>query len=273
MGVVGQVMGASSSAWRWLRREFALAVPLICGVCVPLAAQLPATALANANWGTGVEASLPAGADASNGVAVSDVSCASAGNCAAVGQYSDNSGNGNLQGLLLSESVGAWGAGVEATLPANATNANQDVVLDSVSCGSAGNCAAVGTYLDSSSGVPGLLLTESSGAWGAGVEASLPANASGPVVNLYSVSCASPGNCTAVGNYMAAWNLGLYQALVLGENAAPGRPESKRPCPPTPTLPPLNKLPTCSRCRAPQRATAPRWATITTARIMTRVCC
>ena len=47
MGVVGQVMGASSSAWRWLRREFALAVPLICGVCVPLAAQLPATALAN----------------------------------------------------------------------------------------------------------------------------------------------------------------------------------------------------------------------------------
>src|SRR5437667_125466 len=92
-------------------------------------------------------------------------------------------------------------SGVEATLPAGA-GSNPQVALGSVSCASAGNCGAVGTYCDSSSHRLGLLLTETAGTWATGVEASPPANAgSNPFVSLNSVSCTSAGNCSAVGGY------------------------------------------------------------------------
>ncbi|MGA2757591.1 MAG: hypothetical protein ABSF58_09585, partial [Solirubrobacteraceae bacterium] len=119
--------------------------------------------------------------------------------CTAVGSYDDSSGN--RQGLLLSESAGAWATGLQATLPANAGSPT-DVALNSVSCASAGNCTTVGNYDDSSYNQQGLLLTETAGVWATGVEATLPANtASEPSVSLTSVSCASAGNCTAIGTY------------------------------------------------------------------------
>ena len=74
--------------------------------------------------------------------------------------------------------------------------------LELVSCVSAGNCTAVG---DGSSGhKPVLLLTETSGKWAAGVEARLPADVGKrQFFQLLSMSCASAGNCTAVGDYTA----------------------------------------------------------------------
>jgi PASTA domain len=152
-------------------------------------------------WAPGVEAALPATATATDQYAsLASVSCASAGNCSAVGGYHDSSGAG---ALLLTESAGTWQTGVEATLPANASTTAPSAGLTSVSCSSAGNCTAVGSYLDSSGNGPGLLLTETSGTWGTGVEATLPANAAATqqFVGLSSVSCSSAGNCGAVGSY------------------------------------------------------------------------
>ena len=74
------------------------------------------------------------------------MSCASAGNCSAVGYYVDNSGH--PEGLLLAETAGTWATGVEASPPANAAP-NPVVLLSSVSCPSVGNCSAVGNYTDS----------------------------------------------------------------------------------------------------------------------------
>lgn len=71
-------------------------------------------------------------------------------------------------------------------------------LLYSVSCVSAGNCSAVGTYEDSSGLQQGLLLTESAGHWATGVEAAPPEGTDGAV--LSSVKCPSPGNCSAVGS-------------------------------------------------------------------------
>jgi hypothetical protein len=102
------------------------------------------------------------------------VSCASAGNCSAAGDYIDSSGH--TRGLLLTATTGVWAPGVEATLPANATT-GASVNLGSVSCAAAGDCTAVGYYFDSSGGQQGLLLTETNGVWAPGVEATLPANA------------------------------------------------------------------------------------------------
>src|SRR5438552_18910541 len=67
-------------------------------------------------------------------------------------------------------------SGVEATLPAGA-GSNPQVALGSVSCASAGNCGAVGTYFDSSNHQQGLLLTEIGSTSGTGGEASPAASA------------------------------------------------------------------------------------------------
>jgi hypothetical protein len=102
-----------------------------------------------------VEASPPPNVGTVPNVVLNSVSCSSAGNCAAAGQYTDSSSH--TQGLLLTESSGTWATGVEAPLPANAA-ANPDVGLNSLSCAAAGSCAAVGGYDDTSS-PEGLLLS------------------------------------------------------------------------------------------------------------------
>jgi hypothetical protein len=205
--LTGVLFALSSSA----RRRLCLAAT-ISGVLLISVVWCPS---ALAAWGAGVEATLPANANSTQGVAVSSVSCASAGNCTAVGSY--YVGPGSFQGLLLTETSGSWATGVEATLPANA-GSPQEVTLSSVSCASAGNCTAIGSYEDGSGNSQGLLLTETSGSWATGVEATLPANAgSHPNISLSLVSCASAGNCTAVGRY--ADSSGLSQGLLLTETS------------------------------------------------------
>jgi hypothetical protein len=174
-------------------------------------------------WATGVEPPLPANANTDPEVSLGSASCASAGNCTAVGNYTDSSGTSD--GLLLTETSGTWAPGDEASVPTNAYGEHPDVSLGSVSCASAGNCTAVGSYIDSSGDYQGLLLTETSGTWAPPVEASLPANAGEPAsgggtqasVSLGSVSCASAGNCTAVGIYIDS--SGQQQGLLLTETS------------------------------------------------------
>ncbi|TML37024.1 MAG: hypothetical protein E6G29_02725, partial [Actinobacteria bacterium] len=195
------------------RGRFARLTALACGVLLGFALQ-SSEAFA-ASWAPGVEASLPGDAQSNPNVTPNSVSCASAGNCGAVGYYLDSSNH--QQGLLLSETAGTWATGVEASLPANA-GSDPNVNLTSVSCASAGNCGAVGSYDDSSGHRHGLLLTETAGTWATGVEASLPANAgSNPAVGLSSVSCASAGNCSAVGDYSDS--SGHHNGLLLSETA------------------------------------------------------
>ena len=76
---------------------------------------------ANGVWGAGVAAVLPANARGGGGLGA--VSCASAGNCSAVGFYTDSSKDS--EPLVLSEKAGHWATGVEAKLPANAATRKQ----------------------------------------------------------------------------------------------------------------------------------------------------
>jgi len=169
----------------------------------------------NGTWGRGVEARLPANASSNPGPFIEEVQCASAGNCTAAGSYIDSSENG--QGLLLTETSGVWGTGVEAPLPAGARSGPR-LLGGSLSCPSAGDCSYVDGYYDSSAHSEGLLLTESQGAWAPALQATLPLNAgTEPEVLLRSVSCATPGNCAAVGEYTDS--SGHQQGLLL--TAAP----------------------------------------------------
>ncbi len=158
---------------------------------------------ADGSWEPAVRARMPAGAASSPRPEFGALSCPSAGDCSAVGEYRD--GADNEQGFLLNESAGVWGTGVEVSLPANVGPAPQ-VVLNRLSCPSAGNCTAVGNYTEPSRrGWQGFLVSEAAGTWSTATTLpSLPANASPnpeePML-MGGVSCTSVGYCTAVGSY------------------------------------------------------------------------
>jgi hypothetical protein len=71
---------------------------------------------------------------------VGDSWCASAGNCAAAGYYG---GGNNLGPLVVSENNGSWGKAVEVP-GSGALNVGGFAQVISVSCTSAGYCAAAG---------------------------------------------------------------------------------------------------------------------------------
>jgi hypothetical protein len=141
------------------------------------------------------------------------LSCGSAGNCAAVGSYTDSAGN--IQAWLATETGGTWGSAAE--IPGTAAlNSDGFAVADTVSCKSAGNCSAGGWYTGSQ--IQAFVVTETGGTWGSAAEVpgTSTLNTSGNA-QLWTVSCASAGNCTAGGYY---WNdsEGGQEAFVVSQS-------------------------------------------------------
>jgi hypothetical protein len=149
-------------------------------------------------WGTETEV-LGSGSLNTYGGAVSSVSCASAGNCSAGGIYSDSAGN--TQVFVVSETDGTWGTAIE--VPGTATlNAGGDASIGSVSCASAGNCVAAGSYAVTAGHSQAFVASETDGTWGTAIE--VPGTATlnaGTNAKASSVSCAKAGNCAAGGFY------------------------------------------------------------------------
>ena len=86
--------------------------------------------------------SLNTGGDAEG----TSVSCASAGNCAVTGFYTDSPGK---QGFVVNQTNGTWGDAI--AIPALiGLNTGDGAEGNSVSCASVGNCAVTGYYNDSS---------------------------------------------------------------------------------------------------------------------------
>ena len=203
------------------------------------------------------------------------MACASAGNCSAVGYYADSSGRGQV--LLLTETsgeVGDRGRGVAARKRRHEPGGPARVGVVRLG-GELHRRRQLRGQLGPPSGAA--VDRERQGAWATGVEASLPANArTGPATGLVSVSCASAGNCTAVGNYDV--RSGNFQGLLLtetsgtwatGVEAVPARKRRHEP-----------GRPASSRCRAARRGTAPPSATTRTPQrtpplvwVRTTVCC
>jgi hypothetical protein len=128
------------------------------------------------------------------------VSCASAGNCSAGGFYSPHEG-GFQQAFVVSERNGTWG---KAELVPGSASLNRDgrAEVTSVSCASAGNCAATGSYFGRG-GLQPFVVSERSGIWGRARQ--LPGiaalNAQGDATGL-SVSCGRAGDCAVGGYYL-----------------------------------------------------------------------
>jgi len=84
------------------------------------------------------------------------VSCPSAGNCVAGGFYKD--GSHHEQAFVASERDGRWAKAIEVPGTA-ALNAGGSAGVGPVSCGSAGSCAAGGSYTDGSGRLQAFVVT------------------------------------------------------------------------------------------------------------------
>jgi hypothetical protein len=159
----------------------------------------------NGVWGKAIAvpglAALNTGTDAE----VNDVSCGSAGNCAAEGTYEKDLVE---QVFVVNERNGDWGK-VIAVPGLAALNKRGEAEVNGVSCGSAGNCALGGDYNDSSDGEQGFVATERNGVWGKAIAVpGLVALNKGKDGAVISVSCAPAGTCTAAGQYAGRSDVG-----------------------------------------------------------------
>lgn len=164
------------------------------GVALPPQPTPSATAGSVAAAWTVAATPLPPDARRGTDDAVTGVDCWSAGQCALAGTYR---GGTAVRGVLAV--TGQRPSSVVAPLPGDAAGEPQ-VQLGAVSCWSAGQCVAVGSYRTVAEDVRPLVETLSGGRWRAGAP-DLP-RSTGPAeaVVLDQVAC-SPRRCVAVGGY------------------------------------------------------------------------
>ncbi len=168
-------------------------------------------------WRAGAELALPLSASAYAGGALSEVTCVRRASCSVFGTF--YASGGAEEGLVATETSGAWPRASELTMPANA-GTNPHVFLygfDGIACASSGNCAVGGQYQDAAGDYEGFLENETDGTWHSAVELSLPAGGvyAGKNGGVVAVACPKAGNCRASGAYVAGG--GNYQAVVVSE--------------------------------------------------------
>ncbi|HEY2518717.1 MAG TPA: hypothetical protein VGJ19_01300 [Streptosporangiaceae bacterium] len=173
---------------------------------------------AGGTWARAVPIPGTAALNAGTSSQVNGLSCTSAGNCSVAGTYDADSSGSHFQAYVDTEKNGAWGTAVEMPGLA-ALNTGLIAQEYSLSCTSAGNCAAGGYYTDSAGAEQAFVISQAAGTWGNAIE--VPNTAAlnqGGNAGIRSVSCASAGNCVA-GGYFARFHSGHTQALVVDETA------------------------------------------------------
>ncbi len=166
----------------------------------------------NGTWGAAIEVPGTATLNAGGNALLTSVSCATPGNCAAGGNYTD--AQFFVQAFVVNETNGIWGNAIE--VPGTSTLNHGNAQVNAVSCTTAGNCTAGGYYHDSSHGLQAFVVDETNGSWGAAIE--IPGTAAlntGAGASVRSVSCATAGNCAAGGVYNQG--TGNSQAFVADE--------------------------------------------------------
>jgi hypothetical protein len=135
---------------------------------------------------------------------IESISCASAGNCSAAG------GNRLTKGLfVVSEKDGIWGTaqaapGQAALLGSHPTGSSFSVL----SCSSAGNCSAGGSYTARGKSTKAFVVTEKNGKWGNLEQVRL---IHGLGTGILAMSCPSAGNCSAGGRgYVVSEKRGVW---------------------------------------------------------------
>ncbi len=159
----------------------------------------------NGSWGRAIGVPGLAALNKGGFASVRSVSCALPGDCAAGGDYVD--GHGHSHGFVVVERNGRWNKAIGVS-GSGALNKSGNVELSEVSCASPGNCAAGGNYTDRHNHGQGFVVVERNGRWNKaiGVPGLGRLNKGGDAA-VGSVSCPSPGHCTAAGIYRRSGHL------------------------------------------------------------------
>jgi len=178
----------------------------------------PPAAGATGTWGGAQPVlGIPGG---NRGAGLSVVSCASPGNCSAGGNYQTGSDYDTLA-YVVTETDGVWGKAQTVAGARADYNAYNYAEVTAMSCSSPGNCSAGGTYGAAAGGTNGypdnaFVVDETDGVWGRAQEVQ-GEPAMSYESTIASVSCTSPGNCSAGGSY--AGTSGAGAAFVVDETS------------------------------------------------------
>jgi LPXTG-motif cell wall-anchored protein len=178
---------------------------LVVGLLAFASFGLNGASASNGTWGEPTPAEFASGAQFNSPDArFNSVSCASEGNCTAVGSFKNAAGF--IEALTMTSTGGVWGQATPAVFASGMENTGEDSRLKSVSCASAGNCTAVGTFKTAAGGFEAFTMTSTNGVWGQATQAVFPFGRRDFSRDAFfnSVSCASAGNCSAVGSFMNA---------------------------------------------------------------------
>ena len=185
-------------------------------------AALSGYASAVGTWGKATPVDFSAGVQVDPPNAdLTDVSCSTDGNCTAVGQF-QNSSNLYIAFAVTSTASNGWGQPVEILFD-DIQSSSANAQLNAVSCSSPGNCTAVGRFFNSSNHWEAFTVTSTApGGWAQArpVEFLPGSQYAEPNDTLEDVSCTSPGNCTAVGQFRNS--AGDYEAFTITSTAAGG---------------------------------------------------
>jgi len=155
---------------------------------VPVMAAAARTPASGGSWSLPRALSTPRGYSDGN---FSALSCTSPLNCTAVAIYATKT---FVPGIFaITKKQGVWGQAVR--IPTPTTPAYNSLVV-SLSCASAGNCAAGGQYaVPTSPADQGFMVSEINGSWGKAQR--VPGT--GSTGRVLDVACPAAGNCTAAG--------------------------------------------------------------------------
>ncbi|MGP8008934.1 MAG: fibronectin type III domain-containing protein [Acidimicrobiales bacterium] len=157
-------------------------------------------------WALPVEASFGSVAVRVNlpDISFFDIDCTAPGTCTAVGSFTNADDDNDA--MVLSSSNSVWTDIEVAQFSTGAQDATPSSVFTSVSCPKAGDCVAVGYFDDASGDTHAMTDVSSGGTWADVAPAMIATGVQDVTPDSYlnSVSCASVGDCVAVGEYVAA---------------------------------------------------------------------
>ena len=155
----------------------------------------------NGVWGTPQPIPGLAALDVGHGASVGGLSCASPGNCAVGGSYTDTSNR--RQAFVATEIGGTWGSAIE--LPGTAAlNTGGNALTGQMSCTAPGDCGVAGVYLDAESHFQVFVASEVNGTWQDAIEVPGTAILNTANAQAFTLSCAAPGDCVIGGRYQSA---------------------------------------------------------------------
>jgi hypothetical protein len=166
-------------------------------------------------WGTAMEVRGLPTHNLLFGSDLFSVSCASAGNCSAGGNYALNARRS--QAFVVDERNGQWGKAL--TVPGlTSRDASENTQVYVMSCSSAGNCSAGGSYALTNNRTFIFVVDETNGVWGRAIDLhGAPKNDSSGGGFMTSISCPSAGNCSAGGIWPVASSSKVSGAFVVDE--------------------------------------------------------